>query len=157
MRDERWSREGIPTWIPTLLMAQLPKQYSTPTLIPPAMYAGYLRVAITPLLLPTMSCHKWDHFEILAKRTVRHPFQDKGDWLLIRDLETSPKCKCQRWRTLPFLFACFFFNFISKFFYFMLSYVSLISCLSYIFQISVVIQRFNILLKMYVGTYETSS
>ena len=39
----------------------------------------------------------------------------------------------------------------------MLSFVSLISCLSYIFQISVVIQRFNILLKMYVGTYETSS
>ena len=38
----------------------------------PTSYAcRLLWVAITPLLLLTMSCHKWDHFEILAKRTVR--------------------------------------------------------------------------------------
>ena len=122
----------------------------------PASYAcRLLRVAITPLLLPTMSRHKWDHFEILAKKMVSHPLQDKGDWLLIRDLQ-PPLNENVSGEEL-YLFCLHAFSFICKFFYFMLSFASLISCLSYIFQISVVIQRLNILVKMYVGTYETSS
>ena len=114
IRGKRWSHEGIPTWILTLLTAPPPKQYSTPMLILPATHAGSLWVAIRPLLLPTMSHHKWDHFEILAKRTVRHPLQDKGDWLLIRDSQPSSKWKCQRWRTLPF-FICVLFLLYANF------------------------------------------
>ena len=75
--------------------------------------------------------------------------------MLIRDLQ-PPLNENIRGEEL-YIFYLHAFSFICNFFYYMLPSVSLISCLSCIFQISVVIQRFNILLKMYVGTYETSS
>ena len=82
---------------------------------------------------------KWDHFEILARGRSDTHCKIK-ETLLIRDLQPSLN-KMSAVKNFTF-FSLHAFPFICKFFYYLLSFVSIISYLSYT-QISVVIQRFT--------------
>ena len=80
---------------------------------------------------------KWDHFEILARGRSDTHCKIK-ETLLIRDLQPSLNENVSSEKLYQFLFSLHAFPFICKFFYYLLSFVSIISYLLYT-QISVVI------------------